>query len=276
MELFLFTTDSDLALRAEQAGIDSIIVDWETNGKDKRQKEFDLETNNDTPGDVYKLSKILKIPVTVRVNCLGKYTPVEVECALENGAKILMLPVARSVEGVKKFLNIVHGRAKTIIQVETPQLASKTDELAKLNWDYVYIGLNDLMVAKGSTSIWEAVIDGTVEYICNALKGKAYGFGGVTVLGGGNPISIELLIHEYIRLKCNLSFLRRTFKREFLDRDIEAEIRAIHAFIESSLMRGPLAKAHDYQRLCQAIKGSIKKEYLKVGVGDKQKYFINV
>ncbi len=105
LKFFLFNTDLELALRAEKAGIDSIVVDWELKGKEKRQQGYDLEKNTDTPQDVRILSSHLKIPVTVRINSLWKNTSVEVETAIENGAKNIMLPMAKSADEVKQFLS---------------------------------------------------------------------------------------------------------------------------------------------------------------------------
>jgi hypothetical protein len=258
MELFLFTTSAALALKAENAGIDSVIVDWEYIGKEERQRQYDTETNFDTPEDVNKLSRVLKIPVTVRVNKLGDYTPREVDCAIANGARLLMLPMARMIDDVKNFLKIVSGRAKTIIQIETIDLISQVSELTRLKWDYVYIGLHDLMIERGGRVIWEAVLDGTVQKIFEHLRGRSYGFGGITVLGGGEPIKFEYILHELTRLNCSFSFLRRTFKKEIMDRNMEAEIKSLRAFIASSLLRGPQAKQHDHERLCAAIRKHIK------------------
>ena len=87
INFFLFTTNLLLAFKAEQAGVDGVIVDWESRGKQARQKNHPLETNIDTPQDVYNISKELKIPVIVRVNPLGTHTASEITCALDNGAK---------------------------------------------------------------------------------------------------------------------------------------------------------------------------------------------
>ena len=81
LQLFLFTTDLGLAQRAEAAGIDSVIVDWESRGKDARQVGRDLEINCDSPEDAYRLARHLEIPVTVRINGPGHYGADEVEFA---------------------------------------------------------------------------------------------------------------------------------------------------------------------------------------------------
>jgi hypothetical protein len=250
----LFTTDLLLAFKAQQAGVDGVIVDWESRGKQARQQNHPLETNFDTPQDVYNLSRKLKIPVIVRVNQLGTYTASEINCALNNGAKIVMLPMARSVAEVRTFLRLVDGRAKTIIQIETPSLASEVKNLRSLEWDYAYIGLNDLMVATGHSSIWQALFDGTAESICTPLKGRTYGFGGSTILGGGEPIINSLILHELVRLGGAVSILRRTFKKELLDRDFNLEMQALREFVKCSEIRGPLAMAHDHEHLLRILK----------------------
>jgi len=254
MEFFLFTTDLTLALRAEKAGIDSIMVDWEAVGKTRRQKGKGLETNRDTPEDLYRLHSILKIPISVRINPVGSNTLYEVNTALNNGARMIMLPMASSLEEVKSFLSIVDRKAKTIVQIESPSLVEQIRDFRDLDWDYAYIGLNDLMVTRGRDSIWEAISDGTAETICRNLEGRKYGFGGSTVLGGGEPIMGDLILHELVRLGGCMSIMRRTFKRELLDRDCDAEIKALREFISCSEKRGPEARLYDHNRLLAAIR----------------------
>jgi hypothetical protein len=257
LKFFLFNTDLELSLRAEKAGIDSIVVDWELKGKDKRQKGYDLEKNTDTPQDIRVLSSHLKIPISVRINSLWKNTSTEIETALENGAKIIMLPMAKNVDEVKQFLSIVDGRAKSILQIETPQLVEQLADFKNLDWDIAYIGLNDLMVASGRSSIWEALADGTAEKICRSLNGREYGFGGSTILGGGEPIINVLILHEMIRLGANITIMRRTFKRELLDRDFNSEIEALKAFIKCSEKRGEQAILFDREHLIRFIQNQV-------------------
>lgn len=122
-----------------------------------------------------------------------------------------------------------------------------------LDWDIAYIGLNDLMVASGRSSIWEALADGTAEKICRSLHGRVYGFGGSTILGGGEPIINVLILHEMIRLGASVTIMRRTFKRELLDRDFNAEIEVLRAFIRCSEKRGLQAILFDREHLVRFI-----------------------
>ncbi len=254
IKLFLFTTDLDFALKNQAAGIDSVIVDWETKGKNKRQNGFDTEINQDTPEDVRKLSQVLTIPVTVRINRFSKESPNEISLALDNGAEIIMLPMAKSADEVEKFLKIINKRAQTIIQIETEELVKNLEVFSKLNWDYAYIGLNDLMISRNGKFIWEAVLDKTVERICSKLKGRKYGFGGITIVDGGKPLSFRLLLNEYTRLDCSLCFLRRTYKREIMNKNIQKEVQMIKELIQTSFAREANEVQVDHQILMRSIK----------------------
>jgi hypothetical protein len=253
MKLFLFTTDLTLAQKAEKAGIESVLVDWERKGKALRQAGHNLEINKDSPEDVKRLASNLNIPVTVRINPIGDYTKDEVNLAIDCGAKVIMLPMSKSIEDVERFLKIIDNRTETLIQIETPELVNNVEDMGKLPWDYAHLGLNDLMVAKGNKSIWEAVIDGTVKEVCSKLEGKKYGFGGVTVLSGGSPIPFNLILNEMVRLNCSIGILRRSFKVEILDRDIQSEIKMLRIWIRNCSKRGPKSILHDHELLRQII-----------------------
>lgn len=253
MKLFLFTKKLNLAKKAQDAGVDYVLVDWEKKGKTDRQKGHNLEINNDSPEDVKKLSNNLTIPVTVRVNPLGEYSNDEIDLAIDCGAKVIMLPMSKTIDDVEQFLKIVNNRTETLIQIETPEMVSEVKEFSKLPWDYAHVGLNDLMVAKGNKSIWEAVVDGTVEDVCTNLEGKKFGFGGVTILGGGTPIPFNLILNEMVRMKCSMGILRRSFKAEIMDRDMKSEIDILRMYIKSSSKRGLESVIHDHELLTKII-----------------------
>jgi 2-keto-3-deoxy-L-rhamnonate aldolase RhmA len=106
LSLYLFTQDPSLAILAESAGVDSIILDWENHNKKSRQQNYSTEINCDTPEDVARISAEVRIPVTVRINSLGLQTKSEISEAIINGAQIIMLPMATDSQEVKKFINV--------------------------------------------------------------------------------------------------------------------------------------------------------------------------
>ena len=245
LELLLFTADVKLAQAAEAAGVDGFIIDWESKGKAERQQGCDMETNTDTLDDLAHLARSVTRPVVVRVNGLGPGSADEIERALANGACGLMLPMAQTAAEVAHFLHIVKGRARTIVQVETEGLVTELHALKALPWDSVYIGLHDLMLSRGAASMWEAVLDGTVEHVFRTLEGRSVGFAGATVISGGYPIRFTQILQELARLGARLTFLRRSFRREIQDRDMTVEIKAMRAAWVASKVRGPTAIESD-------------------------------
>lgn len=249
IELLLFTNDVSLARTAEQAGVDGIIIDWETKGKTERQSGCDMEINADTPDDVTRVAGAVSLPVTVRVNGLSADSAKEIDQALSCGARSLMLPMAQSADDVARFLDLVGGRARTIVQIETQALVEELDGMAALPWDSAYIGLHDLMLSRRAASMWRAVLDGTVERIYQTLQGRSVGFAGATVIGGGHPIRFTQILQELARLGARLTFLRRSFRRELQDRDMASEIATLRAAWTACHARGPQAVEADRARL---------------------------
>lgn len=249
MKLFLFTSSVELGRQAERAGVYSVIVDWERIGKRERQAGHDFEINHDTATDAARLARQLDIPVTVRVNPLGPHTEEEVEKALDAGAQILMFPQGETPSEVATFLELVGNRAQTLIQIETQDLIDHCEHLRALDWDFAHVGLNDLRISRDSSWLWEPVQDGTVEHVCRTLEGRAVGFGGATIIGGGDPIPFIHLLREMARLKCGMCILRRTFKSDMEGRDIEAELDAFYAKLAAARARRQSAINSDHQTL---------------------------
>jgi hypothetical protein len=258
LKLFLFTTDISLAKQAEQVGVDCIIVDWEQSGKRERQVIYSTEINSDTPEDVAALAEVLTIPITVRINPLHKNTTQEIQIALDSGAKIIMLPMAKNPSEVEKFISLVNGRAESLVQIETQTLVEQCHKLRDLGWNYAYIGLNDLMISRQKTWIWDLLEDGTVEQIFQVLENHQVGFGGVTRISGGNPVPFLGLLHEMARLNCRLSVLRRTFKSEMVGRDLQAEIQAIRAAWVAARLRSREAILRDQGAFFEQLRATKK------------------
>jgi len=248
LRLLLFTTDPDGAELAENAGVDGIIVDWEKKGKERRQRGHDTEINTDTKDDVGRLKSRIEIPIVVRVNPLGSETRQEIRAALNHGAEGLMLPMAKEVEEVAQFVDMVGDAAFTIVQIETQSLVENCEGLREIPWDAAYIGLNDLMISRDGSWIWEALFDGTVDFIFDCLSDRVVGFAGATVIGGGAPIPFTKLLREMGRLGCQMTFLRRTFRREIQGRDMHSEIKAIRAAWRATYRRSDEAVERDHAR----------------------------
>lgn len=219
LKLMYITNRPEIAQIAESAGVDRIFVDMEYIGKSDRQGNMDTVQSHHTLEDIKKISDAIKeAELLVRINPIHDSSELygsskeEIDRAIENGAKILMLPYFKTVEEVKKFVDLVDGRAKTMPLLETPEAVACIDEILKLDIDEIFIGLNDLSLGYGMQFMFELLADGTVEELCYKFKkrGIPYGFGGIASLGQGT-LPAEKVIIEHYRLGSTCSILSRSF-----------------------------------------------------------------
>ena len=167
--------------------------------------------------------------------------------------------MAKHEDDIHKFLDLVNGRALTIIQIETWQLLERLDKIRNLPWDHAYIGMLDLASSRGDDSIWTLLLDQTIENIVTSLDGRNTGFGGITIVGGGSPVPFTMLLNEMTRLSCTLGFMRRSFKREIRGCDFNTEVAAIRSLIKASSSREPSAIIEDHSVFMEYISGLVSK-----------------
>ena len=221
LKLLYITNKPDVARIAERNGVDRIFVDMEYIGKAERQHGRDCVLNRHTFADAIAIREaITKSEVLVRVNPIHEEqadgypgTEDEIERVIRAGADIVMLPYFKSVDEVERFLEAVHGRAKTMLLLETAEAANLVDEVASLDGvDEVHIGLNDLSISYHSKFMFEMLSNGTVERLCRHLKqfDKPYGFGGLASLSRG-LVPAEMIIKEHYRLGSTGAILSRSF-----------------------------------------------------------------
>ena len=220
---------------AEDAGINWIFVDMEYIGKDIRQKGLDTVKNHHTVEDVANIKNCLTTSkVIVRINpihdALPEYcsTEDEIEGCIKAGADIIMLPFFKTIAEVKRFLQIIGGRVKTCLLVETPEAVVLLDEIIELcGIDFIHIGLNDLHLALGMKFMFELLTDGTVERLGKKIKSKGipFGFGGIATLSGG-MVPGSMILKEHVRLGSSMVIVSRSFCNTDLISDAD-EVRKI-------------------------------------------------
>ena len=220
LKLMYITNRPEIAQIAESAGVDRIFVDMEFIGKDIRQGGMDTVQSHHTIEDIKNISNAInQAELLVRVNPihdeLDNYmsSKEEIDLAIENGAKVLMLPYFKTVDEVRTFISLVDGRAKTMPLLETPGAVEVIDEILNLDGlDEIFIGLNDLSLGYKKKFMFELLVDGTVEKLCFKFKQKGipYGFGGIASLGKG-MLPSEHIITEHYRLGATCAILSRSF-----------------------------------------------------------------
>jgi 2-keto-3-deoxy-L-rhamnonate aldolase RhmA len=236
VELYLFTSDPEVAGRSAAAGVDGFVVDWERDGKEFRQADADTEINSDTPEDLERIRGVTAAPILCRINPVGSRTEEEVEAAVARGASEILVPMVRRVEEVGAVLERTAGRLGVGILIETEQAVERAHELAALPLSRVYVGLNDLAIERRSPSIFTALADGTVERVREAVD-VPFGVAGMTVPWAGSPIPARLLTAELVRLGCRFTFLRRSFRRDVAGHDLGAALTAMREAIRRASAR---------------------------------------
>lgn len=220
LKLMYITNRPDVARIAENAGVDRIFIDMEYIGKSKRQGGMDTVQSHHTVEDIRNVRNVVHISdIMVRVNPIHDATTDccsskdEIDAVIKAGADILMLPYFKTVDEVNEFVELVNGRAKTMLLVETPEAVEVIDEILKIQGvDEVFVGLNDLSLGYGKKFMFELLTDGTVEKLCLKFKltGVPYGFGGIAALGKG-MLPAEYIIREHYRLGSTCVILSRSF-----------------------------------------------------------------
>ncbi|MCR5423036.1 MAG: aldolase [Bacilli bacterium] len=214
LTVFYITNNLEIALIAERAGVNRIFVDLETLGKEERQKGINSVKSHHTIQDIKVISsKLTKAQMLVRINPWNSNSKEEIEKVIQAGAEYIMLPMWKTCEEVKSFINSVHGRAKTNLLLETKEAVKCLNDVLKLDGiDEIHIGLNDLHLSYKLTFMFELLTNGTVEKIVNKIKKKniPYGFGGISHLGDG-MIPAEMIIKEHYRLGSSRAILSRGF-----------------------------------------------------------------
>lgn len=248
LKLMYITNDPEIAVIAENAGVDRIFIDMEYIGKSIRQGGMDTVQCHHTVEDVRRIRQaVKKAQIMVRVNPIHDATNEycssedEINAVIEAGADLVMLPYFQNVQEVERFIKIVNGRAIVFPLLESKKGYVLIDEILKVpGIDEIHIGLNDLSLDLGKKFMFELLADGTVESLCEKFRQKSipYGFGGIGRLGKG-ALPAEHVIKEHYRLGSTCAILSRSFCNANIIEDKEEikrvfdegmkEIRALEA-----------------------------------------------
>ena len=214
LKLMYITNQPEIALLAEQNGVDWVFVDLELNGKEERQGHLDTVISRHSIRDVSRLRAVLKhAELLVRVNPIFQGSRYEINEVINRGADVVMLPYYKTSDEVATFIELVDKRAKVCLLCETKEAVACMPDVLKLpGIDYVHIGLNDLHLSYGQSFLFEPLADGTIEAVVHQIQasGIPYGFGGIARIGEGK-LPAEKVLGEHVRLGSSLAILSRSF-----------------------------------------------------------------
>lgn len=250
----LFETEPAALAAAGKAGLRDFIVDWECKGKEARQTGYDTEINRKSLDDLHRATALSHATIWCRINGPPHTDWQELEMAIAGGADIIFLPMVTAPAEVETFLTQIAGRCRAGILVETPQACQTARELAQFPLDAIYVGLNDLMIGLGTRSIFSALASGLIDEVRRHFTVPLFGFGGLTVLDGGHPLPCRMFLQEIARLDGNMTFLRRSYKRDIADRDARQESDNTMAYWDALQRRTPEMKAADHRAFLTQVK----------------------
>lgn len=232
LKLMYITNRPDVAKIAEENTVDRIWVDLETRGKVERQGHVNSVKSYHTMDDVSTIrAAISKAQLLVRVNPLWLGSKAEIDEVISRGADIIMLPMFRTIDDAKKFVDLVNGRAKVLLLAETIDAEKNIDAIASVpGVDEIHIGLNDLHLAYNMTFMFELLANGQVEAMTQKIGSHSipYGFGGIARLDEG-MLPARHVIAEHYRLGSSMAILSRSFYDSWLEHDI-GEIERVFKF----------------------------------------------
>ena len=223
LKLMLLTGDPTFAKRAQDCGVDRIFLDLEYINKADRQKGRNTFITQNTVEDIPALREVIdKSELLVRVNPINPLSKAEIDAVCDSGADIIMLPMVYDADDVKRFVELVGGRAKTVPMIETAQSFVRLDDILDVDGvDELFIGLNDLHISMDLSFMFEILSGGLIDYMSQKILAKniPFGFGGMAKIGEG-MLPAERILAEHYRLGSSSVILSRTFRNE---RDAEGK-----------------------------------------------------
>jgi hypothetical protein len=255
----LITNDPRLAGEAEAAGIQRIMIDLETHGKAQRQAGQGLFLSTHRLADIPHVKQAVSLSeLVVRINPLHAQSGAEIADVIDAGADFIMLPFFQTIEQVVNFHALIAGRVRTILLVETGQAVSTLESIIERSCcDEVHVGLNDLALSLGRSSIFDLVLDGTLDAIASLLSrhGKPYGMGGVGALGRLDlPVSPLAFFIEQISLGASRGWLGRSFRDVVSAGGLDEEVRRLFAVYDTWSNAAPAALARNQRALHDQIR----------------------
>lgn len=264
LTLMMITNQPDIALAAQAAGVDRIFVDFERLGKFERQGHLDTHISDHQFEDLARLRPVItQAQILARINPINVSTPHEVEQVLAFGTDVIMLPMFRTRKEVARFIELVDGRARTMLLLETPEaLVRVRDILKEPGIDEVHVGLNDLHLGLRLDFMFEILASGLLDWLAQEIqsRGIRFGFGGIARIGEG-LLPAEKVLCEHARLGSEMVILSRTFHRRARNVaelqqlvDMPAEVRKIRKAYEAAFNRSPEEVEADREAVVNAVR----------------------
>jgi 2-keto-3-deoxy-L-rhamnonate aldolase RhmA len=231
--LTALTRDPAVIRAADQAGVDRIGIDIERLDKHLRQDRGSGARFSDHDMEDLEIvaANVTHAELFVRINSLHAGSPAEIGRALELGAQAIMLPYFTAPWQARRFVEMVGGRAKPVLLVETAAAAARIGEIVALpGVAEIMVGLNDLHRSMGLSGPFEALTSELMGAVAAAVRdaGLRFGFGGVGRAGDETlPVAPDLVYAQYPLLNATTAWLARSFYRGIEPGQIPEAVRQL-------------------------------------------------
>lgn len=266
LQFLMIVDDEAIARYVADHGVRWLFVDLEYLGKDERQGHLDSWKSQQTAPDVSRIRAAAPdAHLLVRINPLYEGSKAEIDDVIHRGADSVMLPMFHSTDDLRRFLDMLAGRAIAHPLVETASALRALPEIAEsLPLERLHIGLNDLHLDLGMDFMFEPLTEGLLEVPCAALRraGIEFGIGGIARVGDG-LIPPEQVLGEHVRLGSTATILSRTFHRgaatlgELLAADFAIEVEKLGAAFRAHRATSPEALELNRQSLARAVENVV-------------------
>jgi 2-keto-3-deoxy-L-rhamnonate aldolase RhmA len=235
--LTLWTDDPALARAADTAGVDRIGLDLEVHGKAERQpKNLKTWISPHSEDKLPALRAAMKSSkLFCRVNPINPKSADEIERLITRfGVQVLMLPMFTTPGEVERFVELVDGRATTVLLMENKTAAERIEEIVRVpGVDDVHVGINDLTLSLGreNANRFEVMATDLMARVGDAVlaAGLRFGVGGIgRAKNNDQVIPGDLIYAQYPRLGATAALIARSFftaKPGDAPVDVTAEIR---------------------------------------------------
>jgi hypothetical protein len=249
--LTLWTADPAVAGLADRAGVDRVGVDLERLGKAARQAGLGTWISPHTEADLAGIrDQLTTARLFARINPVHAGSAREIDAVIALGAQVLMLPMVATAAEAARFVDLVGGRATTVLLVERAQAVVAIGDLLRVDGvDEVHVGLNDLALSLGLPNRWLALDGDMITGVGAQVRdaGLRFGVGGIGLAGDrALPIPSDLVYAALARTGATAALLSRSFMQPAVLDRLDDEIARARRGLATWRSRTPedLQQAH--------------------------------
>ena len=127
LTLMYITNDPRVAGIAADAGVDRLFVDMEVLGKAERQGGMNTVQSHHVPADIAVLRDAVgpDVEIMARTDPMNPGLKTQIDASIKNGADVIMLPMWKTADDLRRLVDMVDGRARTMPLLETAEAAMK-------------------------------------------------------------------------------------------------------------------------------------------------------